>query len=195
MNVKRAIPLFIIILGFLLPFVSCRQSGNKEKNHSYTKKDTITEKTDSISPGNLKIDDLNYIIFGIFCGNCGGECATMYKLDQVKNELLVDHTDSYWKMSPMKPMVFETKISDNIKINTAKKIVDSIPSFLLTSSELKKQFGCPDCTDGCGIYLEINNNKFIKQYRIDSQTDQLSDSIKPFAEYLKKTIRQLRGRE
>ena len=41
----------------------------------------------------------SYIIFGVFCGECSGHCATMYRYNMRgnSNTLFVDSTDSYFK--------------------------------------------------------------------------------------------------
>jgi hypothetical protein len=56
---------------------------------------------------------------------------------------------------------------------------------------MSQKFGCPDCTDGCGIYLETKFDTVIKKFYIDYQTEELPKEIRSFAEFLKRTIKQL----
>ncbi len=184
--------LHILVIGLLLTVFSCGQSNKNESNirkasegtnhNSKNTKQTLT------NPTGKKPD---YIIFGRFCGECGGECATMYKLDIINNKLFADHTDSFWEYKWGTPMKFETHIDNETKILLAKQILDSIPKSILATSRPAERFGCPDCTDGCGIFLETKSDTTIKKFYIDYQTGQLTGDIKVFAEYLKKTIHKL----
>ena len=88
-------------------------------------------------------------------------------------------------------MKFGTDIHNEKKIILAKQILDSIPDFILSTQKATERFGCPDCTDGCGIYLETKRDTAIRQFYIDYQTDQLSGQVKIFAEYLKRIISKL----
>jgi hypothetical protein len=176
----------LINIGILLSLFSCGQSSN-DTVHDTTSSSKKTRGT-AINSTNTKFD---YIIFGRYCGECGGECATMYKLDIVNNQLLADHTDSYWDYKLGTPMKFETHIDIENKMLIAKQILDSIPQSILTMSKPAERFGCPDCTDGCGIFLETRSDTTIKKFYIDYQTGQLTGDIKPYAERLKKIIDKL----
>src|SRR5262249_41600346 len=127
----------------------------------------------------------NYIIFGRYCGECGYSCATMYKIDALNNVLKADYSDNFWK-NGYKPLSFDTEITDKRKLLIAKQIMDHVPSTLLTTTE--KKFGCPDCTDGCGIYLQLaDGNSFL----IDYNTYELTGDIKEFVEFFHKKIEGL----
>ena len=39
--------------------------------------------------------NVEYIVYGIYCGECYGHCATMFKIDDT--HLLIDTTDTYFK--------------------------------------------------------------------------------------------------
>ncbi len=103
----------LFIIGLLLTVTFCGRTSNNEIIVRKPKRDTTEnyKKTkDSLkNPLDKKID---YIIFGRFCGECGGECATMYKLDILNNKLFADHTDSYWEYKRGTPMKFATTIVD-----------------------------------------------------------------------------------
>lgn len=174
----------ILVMGVLLVIISCEKISNSglnsnQTNDSNDKKDTLI------------INKLDYIVFGQFCSECGGECATMYKLDNVSNKLLVDHTDSYWEYKWEMPMRFETHIDNETKILLAKQVLDSIPESILAASKRAERFGCPDCTDNCGIFLETKCYTIIKKFYFDYQTEQLTGDIKLFVEHIKKIIEKL----
>lgn len=177
--------LYIISIGLLLTVLSCEQKSNRKSGTVEENRNTIPQSQ------NTNDNTLDYIIFGRYCEECGGECATMYKLTVSNDRLLSDHTDSYWEYRYGKPMKFATSIIDKTKISIAREVLDSIPNFLFTTTKPIQKFGCPDCTDGCGIYIETKKDTTLKKFLIDYQTEQLTGEIKPFAEYLKRIIEKL----
>ena len=82
-------------------------------------------------------------------------------------------------------------IQDKLKISLVKQIIDSIPDIISSTNDEARQFGCPDCTDGCGIFLETQKDTIVKKFYIDYHTEQLTGEVKQFAEYLKKTITKI----
>lgn len=183
----------IVVIGIFIAFVSCNENKNEVKLPKYvdTNKKRIEIKnidTTTISSRiiNARIDN---IIFGRYCGECGGECATMYKYDYLRNKLLVDHSDSYFKNRDN--ITFANNILNKNKIDLVVKIIDSIPAILYSNSNLRDRYGCPDCADGCGIYFEFKLGKIIRKYDIDYQTSQLNGEIKIFAEFLKRMIKEV----
>jgi len=136
-------------------------------------------------------NDIEQIIFGVFCGECDHNCATMYSyhIGGNSNMLWVDYMDSYFKNGGDK-MTFGTQITDIKKYELANDIVKHIPDSLLLCKKTSETFGCPDCTDGCGIYFEMIQNRRVKKFYIDYSSSELSGQIKEFAEYLKITIRK-----
>lgn len=155
----------------------------------------------TLSCGSTKINssyaakNLDYILFGVYCGKCSKGCATMYQYNMRgnSNTLLVDTTDSFLKNNG--DVICQIPIYDIEKIKLAKNVVEKIPNELLTTTEETKRFGCPDCYDGCGIYLEMKQEKTIKKFYIDVDTSQLSGNMESFSEFLKTTINKLKGRE
>jgi hypothetical protein len=118
---------------------------------------------------------LDYMIFGVYCGECGGHCATMYKIDNTG--LAIDETDGFFKNNGK--ITFADKGWKDDRFDTAKILLESIPTQLVTSK--MEQFGCPDCTDGCGIYVELKMNAVVKKFYIDTNQSQLPEFLKPFA--------------
>jgi hypothetical protein len=138
-----------------------------------------------------KRDYPSYIIFGVFCGECSGHCATMYRYNMMgnSNTLLVDSTDSYFKNYGK--VVCKTQINDIDKFKIANKLVQQIPKTFLKTDKPKETFGCPDCTDGCGIYFEVGQDTAIKKFYIDYHTSELDKEVKDFGEFIKETLVQL----
>jgi hypothetical protein len=153
----------------------------------------------TLSCGSTKINshntaNLNYILFGVYCGKCTGHCATMYQYNiGNSNTLFVDTTDSFLKNN--EDVICQMQIHDSKKIELAKNVVQKIPDELLTTTEETKRFGCPNCADQCGIYFEIKQKAQVKKFYIDVDTSQLSGNMKSFSEFLKTTINTMKGRE
>jgi hypothetical protein len=177
----------IIVTGTILSLLACTQTAHK-KNITEQPKDTISKENAISIQEDAKPD---YILFGIFCGECHGECATMYKFDIQQNKLFADHTDSYWKYESGIPMQFSSQIINDEKIVLAKNILRNIPESMITTNDPEQRFGCPDCTDGCGIFMETQKGNSIKKFYIDNQTQNLSGEIKTFADFLQTTIRKI----
>ena len=105
------------------------------------------------------------------------------------NTLFVDSTDSYFKNYGK--VVCKTQIIDINKFQTVNKLVQSIPQTFLKTSKTEQTFGCPDCTDGCGIYFEIGQDTTTKKFYIDYSTRGLDKEVKDFGEFIKETLVQL----
>ena len=175
-------------------FVVVGFKDNNGKAKQYSKK-VIKGELDFLTDNVLSkptSNEIEQMTVGVFCGECGNHCATMYRyyLGGNANMLWVDYTDSYFKKGEDK-MTFGTQITDIKKYELVNDIIKHIPDSLLLTEKATQRFGCPDCTDGCGIYLEIVQNNKAKKFAIDYQTSQLSGYIKEFAEYLKITIGKL----
>lgn len=165
-----------IVLLSVLSFVHTNGKNTRTTASSYT----ILASTDKI----------DYILFGIYCGECSGHCATMFQYYMMgnTNNLLVDSSDSYFKNNGN--ISCKTPITDRKKIILAESVVEQIPNQLLTTSNLTETFGCPDCTDGCGIYFEFRQEGKIKKFYIDN-TSRLPKDIQTFGEFLASTIMKL----
>jgi hypothetical protein len=126
--------------------------------------------------------ETDYIIFGSSYGMCVGDCAVTYLL---KSDGLYRSKD-YLKTGNVSS--FTEKLSDE-KFQQLKNIPSSIPSELINYTKDEETFGCPDCADQGGYYLElIREGKKHKTFRIDTNTDQLQDYVKKAAEEIRKAI-------
>ncbi len=70
-------------------------------------------------------------------------------------------------------------------------IKDSIPAIFF-KTETPRKFGCPDCTDGCGLYLEVKQDSSEYIFAIDRQIGELTGEVKTFAQYLIAKLQKLR---
>lgn len=180
----KQILLFFIGLTFL---ISCH--GNNSTNRS------DSENPNQVSAPQSK-EDIDQIIFGVYCGECSGHCATMYcyNLEGNQNSFSIDSTDSFfWRKYNNGKIMFYTYRNDKFHFDIGTEIIANIPDTLLNSDKSSQSFGCPDCTDGCGIYFELTRNGETKRFFIDYQTSQLTGEIKVFAEFLKDKLMILDG--
>jgi hypothetical protein len=178
----------LITLLFLIS--SCKTPEGKENNTIIVDShvvNTATSEDTSAYTGNSS----DYIIFGRYCGECMGECATMYKFDLVNRTLFADHSDSYWEHHSNGTMKFATTISDSTVIALVEEIGDEIPEEIINAPAGEQRFGCPDCADGCGIFFETGKDKISRKFYIDNQTDKLEGDVKAFAEYLQEVLRKM----
>jgi hypothetical protein len=145
----------------------------------------------SMAKAQLKVDN---VVFGIFCGKCSKHCATLYAYSsQDQKTLYVDSTDSYFQQRDA-PIICQTPVHDSAKIQLVQQLIADIPDELLYRTELTRTFGCPDCSDQCGIYMEFVNHQSRYRFYIDTQPDQLKGNVKDFAAKVIKVVGQLKAR-
>lgn len=153
--------LFLLICSLL---IGCSQnvSDFQEKERRGKKGDfDEKEETDSILASRV-----NYFIFGRFCGECSFECAPMFRFnsDGHAMTLQADYEDNYFEDK----LIFKNQIPDLNKKRIANELLDKIPTSLLNHKGNKKRFGCPDCNDGCDVYLEISQSQgLVKIFWLD----------------------------
>jgi hypothetical protein len=117
-------------------------------------------------------DKIDYVIFGVYCGECVGHCATMFKLEGDK--MMVDTSNSYFWNNMLKrkdTISFSKYEASKEMYQYAKALIDSIPTILLDTNTHSCTFGEPDARDQCGIYLEFKYKGKQKQFYIDTDSE------------------------
>lgn len=123
----------------------------------------------------LQLDDLeyDYLIFGWFHNMCVGEsCNVAYKLGKDK---LLKAIDPDFRVDDFKAKYI--KLSQK-EFEQAKDLIDYFPSRLL--KERETVFGCPDCADGGGLYIEYNFNGVRRFWSIDKTKTDLPNEFLTF---------------
>jgi hypothetical protein len=121
-----------------------------------------------------------YIIYGIYYSECGDHCATMFRLE--KDRLLVDSTDSYLRDHLKVPrVVFSNKTLSQEAFRHAQVIRTRFPDTLLSVKGKENVFGCPDCGDQGGIFMEIKCGNEVKTFNIDTQLDKIPANLRSYA--------------
>ena len=127
----------------------------------------------------FELNDDNYLIFGHFYGECFGElCVETFKLTEEK--LFEDINDNYSGNN----LSFIELGAD--KFDEVKDLALLFPNQLLFES--KSTFGCPDCADGGGIFIQYADNGKIQSWRIDQDKDQIPNYLHNFVDKVNEKI-------
>jgi hypothetical protein len=104
----------------------------------------------------------DYLIFGSFYGFCRGEkCIRIYKLED--GQLFEDQKDEYPSREDFYQGDFH--LMDQGEVDIVESLLTDFPDKLI--NEERSQFGCADCADQGGLYLEIKIGSARKFWIID----------------------------
>lgn len=111
----------------------------------------------------LKLSSDFTVFASFYYGSCVGNCTEAFvindqKLYKINNIKYFDKGQQYDEnnLSTLEPD----------KYDLVKDLPQSLPQELLTSSET--HFGCPDCADGGGVYIETQVNGELKHWYLDN---------------------------
>ncbi len=128
---------------------------------------------------NPVFDSENYLVFGHFYGECLGEgCVETFAL--TSDELFEDTNDNYRGTN------FNFVKLSQEKFNLVTGLEDSFPEELLSASE--DVFGCPDCGDWGGFYVEYVQDGIQQAWFIDTQLESIPSYLHEFAEEIREKI-------
>lgn len=131
---------------------------------------------------NLELTELGeiYLVFGHFFGECAGEsCVETYAL--TSDKLFEDSLDSYNQVE------FEFGELSDEKFDLVTGLENLFPNELLTVDQ--EVFGCPDCGDWGGIYVELVENGERYIWRIDVNLDDIPLYLHDFVTEIIEKIR------
>ena len=131
--------------------------------------------------GQLNSED--YLIFGIFYGECFGDCWVSYKLQN--GMLYPDDTE----FPTFEEIPFKKDPLDHSKFEIAKVLIESFPLDLLQSD--KRTYGCPDCGDQGGYYLELMEDGKREVWTIDTEDVDQNQAIIDYKEKIFDILQQL----
>ncbi|MBJ2176493.1 hypothetical protein JBL43_19745 [Aureibaculum sp. A20] len=131
---------------------------------------------------NIEINEQNFLIFGHFYGECFGEgCVETFKLTDKK--LYEDTLDDYSGQN------LEFIALENDKFEDVKNLGDFFPNQLLNESETV--FGCPDCADGGGLFIQYSENGNVKSWRIDQDKNNVPTYLHNFIDKVNEKIKMI----
>jgi len=129
-----------------------------------------------------------HFIFGTYHGFCMGDCAELYKIEN--DALFADTTDRFYPFSePYGTIEFQDTPLSTERYTVAVELLAAIPDELLNSEE--QTFGCPDCADQGGIYIEIKDGADVQAWNIDISEDNLPEFLVPFVQQIKAVLGEL----
>lgn len=123
------------------------------------------------------IDNFMFSQYGCMCA---GSCISGYRLT---SEGLYKGVGTWCDPSTL---VFETTSQSATDVALAQDLQALLPLEMLQSTA--DVYGCPDCGDWGGYYVEITQNGSTRHWRLDTQVDTLPPSIKLFAIKVRETL-------
>jgi len=124
-------------------------------------------------------DSPDYLIFGHFYGECLGEtCIETFKLSDT--QLLEDTIDDYAGQN-----LSFVELS-NEKFELVNDLNNYFPNELLNANETV--FGCPDCADGGGLFIQYSLNDNLQSWRIDQDKQNVPEYLHDFMDAVNERI-------
>ena len=130
-----------------------------------------------------KLNSNESLIFGKYYFECGGNCVRLFKIENQK--LFEDDLD--WGLPEEIP--FQPDALENSKFEIAKILIEEFPNELLKDS--KRKYGCPDCGDQGGFYIELNAAGDRNVWLIDTWDDEQSQTIINYKNRIAQVLRDL----
>lgn len=131
-------------------------------------------------------DSDEYLIFGHFNGFClGDQCIQIYKLED--NSLFLDTNKEYPRYNEFYEASF-IKMNNNY-YEQVMDLRDYFPTRIL--SEPDTVFGCPDCADGGGLYIEYKTKEIRRYWIIDQDKRQVPVYLHEFMEQVNNKIEKI----
>jgi hypothetical protein len=125
----------------------------------------------------------DYLIFGHFYGFCIGEsCIQIYKLE--RDKLLEDSNKTY----PRYDEFYEGSYMelDKTIFNQVEDIREHFPVEML--NEQDTVYGCPDCADGGGLYVEFKSDSLHRFWLIDQDKSRVPEYLYDFMDIINAKI-------
>lgn len=112
----------------------------------------------------IKIKPKIFVYGGWFAGECKGNCGTMYK---VTEKHILKDTTTYWlyNKSDKNLKIEAQQLLENDDEGNYNNFKLNIPLIMILDP--RTQFGCPDCTDQGGYYLQFTMLGMTKHFRVD----------------------------
>lgn len=136
--------------------------------------------------GFTEVVNEDYFVFGRFSGFCVGDCFSVFKADS--ESLTEDETSEKYTGADYEYIPGRTLNQGELLL--AKELFAEIPSTLLAND--KEVYGCPDCADQGGFYINFKINGIERTFLLDTrQTDDQSETLLTYKEKLATLIQEL----
>ena len=131
----------------------------------------------------IKTSNESFLIFGHFYGEClGEECVEIFKLEDER--LFEDTNDLYPNQDNFYSASF-VEIGED-KYQLVSDLMDYFPDDLL--HETKVVYGCPDCADQGGLYLEYKSGEMHKYWIFDQFKADVPENFHEFMDKVNEKI-------
>lgn len=127
----------------------------------------------------FEINQQNFLIFGHYYGECIGEgCVETFKLTETAlfEDIIDDYSGENLEFIELKTEKFEL----------VKDLEDFFPNELLNQNETV--FGCPDCADGGGLFIQYSENGTTRSWRIDQSKNNVPEYLHNFIDKVNEKI-------
>jgi hypothetical protein len=162
--------LFLFLVIGSLAFLSCEKNQVKSEEGEHPNEILLSEEDE-------------YFVFGHYFGMCQGEkCVEIFKISS--EDLFEDSKDAY--PDNRSHYIGEFTINRNDKYELVKDL-PAIPDIMLNAPNTV--LGCPDCSDGGGLYIEIHKDGETKYWLIDLQ--RVPEGLEEFVEDIEAKIKIL----
>lgn len=180
---------YCMFAGFLI------LTFNQGCTYSETKKESEMQMGDTkleVDTTYLSTPELMYVEYGYYFGECSQNCTRMYRhyLTGNVSTMWTDSGDTYFSNDGTK---WEFKMS-NQAMDISDSFIQKIPVDIFTTKKTYNKFGCPDCTDGGGLYFKFllnDGNQVPVVYRMEYDLSADTGSVKILGELIKSTIKKL----
>ncbi len=115
-------------------------------------------------------------IFTKYYCYCSGNCISGYKLT---SEGLFKGAGAHCDPATL---AFSTSSLPDDKVGLGQILLYEIPGQMLDSA--KETYGCPDCGDWGGYYIQMTTGDVTRSWRLDTHKDSLPGDIKAYVETL-----------
>ncbi len=120
------------------------------------------------------------LLFGTYYGECIGEqCVEIFKLTD--SQLFEDIEDSYAGQGS-----FSFFPLSNEQFEKAKGLRSAIPQELLSQPD--STFGCPDCVDQGGVFIQVITDGNPQTWRVDQNLSQVPAYLHSFVNQINTTV-------
>lgn len=173
----------------MLGMWACIEPKNNETNQP-PKVDT-TQQTAPVTKS--PTSPIKTLVFGTFHGECVGDCAPMFQLEVSTQKLLRNTGRGFFRSKDS--LNFDTDLSNQLpKLEMALEVLEKLPKVLL-GIWAKGRYGCPDCTDGGGVYIRLHkHNGGVRAFFIDPHLKPTNDQereIVAYAYFIRAKVNQL----
>jgi hypothetical protein len=130
----------------------------------------------------------DYFAFGHFYGFCAGEqCIEIFKLEN--KQLLEDQMDTYPSEQDKGSRNYASMSFTAEELAMANQLMADLPAELFAESDVV--FGCPDCADQGGTYIEIKRDGVQHHWILDNAKNNIPAYLRSYSDQIRLLSNQL----